>query len=225
MQYRIRTRIDRPDPALVARIALTHVGVTGVHAGPRQVADPAIKPLRPEWRICGPAVTVRPEYADDLLLGEIAGKYAQPGDVIVVDAAGRLDRACWGMGMSTAAKGAGCAGVVLDGACMNGALLMLEQPQLPIFARGLVAGAGVAERAGWLNEPIICGGVIVRPGDIVLADCDGVVFVPPDRAEAILSRSAGYQSRAVAERTAGTPYFERRHSEEKLRALTDVEWL
>jgi 4-hydroxy-4-methyl-2-oxoglutarate aldolase len=225
VKYQIRTDFERPDPALVARAAASHVGVTGVHAGPRQVADYRIKPLDPAWRICGPAFTVRPEFTDDLLMGELAGKYAKPGDVIVVDAGGRLDRACWGMGMSTAARLAGCAGVVLDGLCMNGALLTRERVQLPVFARGLVASASGAERPGWLNVPVVCGGVIVHPGDIVLADCDGVVFLPRERAEAILERSIGYQSQAAADGKAAVPYFVRRQSDEKARALPDTEWL
>jgi 4-hydroxy-4-methyl-2-oxoglutarate aldolase len=224
MRYQIHTDFERPDPALVARAALTHVGVTGVHAGPRQVVDAAIKPLRPEWRICGPAFTVRPEHGDDLLMGELAGKYARPGDVIVVDAAARTDRACWGMGMSMAARAAGCAGVVLDGMCMNGALLTHENIQLPIFARGLVAIASGAERPGWLNVPVICGGVIVRPGDIILADCDGVVVLPRSVAASILDRSQGYQSQAASDNAAAVPYFERRGSEAKARALVDTEW-
>jgi regulator of RNase E activity RraA len=223
MRYRLQRDFSRPPRDLVERIARTHVGVTGVHAGPRQVAQ-GIKPLLAEWRICGPAFTVRPEHSDDLLVGELAGKWAQPGDVIVVDAAGRTDRACWGMGMSMGAKRAGCAGVVLDGVCMNGALLTRERVQLPIFARGLVASAGGAERAGWINEPVICSGVIVHPGDIVLADCDGVVFIRPQEAEAILAKSAGYSASAAAATEADMPYWQRRQSEEKLRALPDIDW-
>jgi 4-hydroxy-4-methyl-2-oxoglutarate aldolase len=225
MRYQIRTDFLRPDRRLVERAAATHVGVTGVHAGPRQALDAGIKPLDPTWRICGPAFTVRPEYTDDLLMGELAGKYAQAGDVIVVDAGGRADRACWGMGMSTAARAAGCAGVVLDGFCMNGALLLRERVQLPVFARGLVASAAGAERAGWLNVPVICGGVIVRPGDIVLGDCDGVVVLPAEQASAILQRSEGYQAQASTPEAAAAPYYERRRSEAKLRAFPDIEWL
>jgi 4-hydroxy-4-methyl-2-oxoglutarate aldolase len=225
MRYQIRTDFLRPDRGLVERASATHVGVTGVHAGPRQVMDAAIKPLDPTWRICGPAFTVRPEYTDDLLMGEIAGKYAQAGDVVVVDAGGRADRACWGMGMSTAVRVAGCAGVVLDGYCMNGALLTRERVQLPVFARGLVASAGGAERAGWLNVPVICGGVIVRPGDIVLGDCDGVVVLPVEQAAAILAQSQRYQAQASAPQAALEPYYERRRSEAKLRAIPDIEWL
>lgn len=225
MRYQICTDFPRPPRELIDRAATTHVGVTGVHAGPRQVMHAAIKPLDAGWRLCGPAFTVRPEYTDDLLMGEIAGKYARPGDVIVVDAGGRADRACWGMGMSMAARQAGCAGVVLDGYCVNGALLTRERVQLPVFARGLVASAGAAERAGWLNVPVICGGVIVRPGDIVLGDCDGVVVLPVDQAEAILARSTAYQSEAAAANAAAVPYYERHLSEAKLRALSDIEWI
>ena len=227
MRYQIRTDFNRPSREWVERVSRTHVGVTGVHAGPRQVMHHAIKPLLSSWRVCGPAFTVRPEYTDDLLVGEVAGKYAKPGDVIVVDAGARTDRACWGMGMSMAAHQAGCAGVVLDGMCMNGDLLMRERPQLPIFARGLVAGAGGSERAGWLNTAVICGGVIVHPGDIVLADCDGVVVLPPHDVERILGLSEGYQNsaRVANEPAANVRYYERRKSEEKLRALGEVEWL
>jgi 4-hydroxy-4-methyl-2-oxoglutarate aldolase len=225
VKYTIRTQFERADAVLVARAAQSHVGVTGVHAGPRQVANFRIKPLDPAWRICGPAFTVRPEHSDDLLMGELAGKYAQAGDVIVVDAGGQEDRACWGMGMSMAARAAGCAGVVLDGMCMNGALLTRERVQLPIFARGLVASAAGAERPGWLNSAVICGGVIVHPGDIVLADCDGVVFLPKAEAAAILDRSLGYQAQAAASTGAAVPYFERRGSEAKVRAMPDVKWL
>jgi len=225
MRYTIRTDFERPSAQLLARVASTHVGVTGVHAGPRQVMNAAIKPLDPSWRICGPAFTVRPEDPADLLVGEVAGKYAQPGDVIVVDGAARTDTACWGFGMSTAAREAGCAGVVLDGLCMNAALLMRERVQLPIFARGCIARAGVAEGPGWLNTPVICGGVIVYPGDIIFGDLEGVVVLPRAEIERIVAASGGYQGRAAAEAAAGQPYFERRRSEEKLRALPDVEFL
>lgn len=224
MRYKIRTQFERPEPSIITRAARTHVGVTGVHAGPRQVMHAAIKPLLSEWRICGPAFTVRPEYTEDLLTGEVAGKYARPGDVIVVDGGARLDVACWGMGMSMSAQRNGCAGVVLDGSCMNGALLTRERVQLPIFARGLVASARGADQPGSINVAVICGGVIVNPGDIILGDCDGVVVLPREHADAILRRSEGYASQASSDNRADLPYWERRLSEEKMRALPDIEW-
>ncbi len=224
MKYVINLDFPRPSAELVARANATHVGVTGVYAGPRQVMDAAIKPLVREWRICGPAFTVRSADPTDLLVGEVAGKYAQPGDVIVVDAAGRMDCAAWGAGMTRAAIAAGCAGVVVDGVTMNTNLL-IDRYQLPVFSRGQVARGGSAEKPGSLNVPVICGGVIVHPGDIVLGDADGVVVLPLDEAEEILKGSTGYgQSRPVNARGEPLRYWEMRQSEEKLRALPGVTW-
>ena len=107
---------------------------------------------------------------------------------------------------------------------MNGALLTRERVQVPIFARGLVASANGAERAGWVNGTVICGGVIVNPGDIVLADCDGVVFLPQDQADAILRRSEDYARSAATDNRADIPYWQRRETEDKLRALPDIDW-
>jgi hypothetical protein len=106
----------------------------------------------------------------------------------------------------------------------TGDLLTRERPQLPIFARGLVASANGAERPGWINVPVICGGVIVHPGDIVLGDCDGLVVLPRDDAQRILQSSESYTSEARAQHAVAEPYWARRRSEQKLRALPGVEF-
>jgi len=92
--------ISRPSKELIAEVAKQHVGVAGFEAGPRQVMHPAIKPLDPEWRICGPAFTVRSDNWDDRLTSELAPKYAQPGDVLIVDAGGHTELGVWGLSMS-----------------------------------------------------------------------------------------------------------------------------
>ena len=222
--HRVKRDFERPPTDLVAQVAGLHVGVAGARAGPRQVVDAAIKPLDPAWRICGPAFTVRPEYWDDRLMGELAPKYARPGDVLVVDAGGHTEVAVWGMSMTMAAKGAGAAGVVIDGACMNGALLVDERPQIPLFARGLAPIAKGAELPGSLNIPVICGGVIVYPGDIVLGDRDGVVVLRPQMAARIIAEVDTHNRQARADAAADIPYYERQRSEEKLKSFKDVDW-
>jgi 4-hydroxy-4-methyl-2-oxoglutarate aldolase len=222
-KYQIITDFARPANELIERANATFVGVTGVHAGPRQVMHAAIKPLKPEWRLCGPAFTVKPEYTEDLLLGELAAKYAKPGDVLVVDAGGRSDTAVWGAGMTRGAQMAGCAGVVVDGPTMNSTTLY--RYDLPVFSRGAMAHAyGGASRAGWMNVPVQCGGVVVFPGDIVLADADGVVVLPKDRADAILRKSEGYGNTARARSDTPVPYYVAMKSEEKMRTIEDIEW-
>ncbi len=222
--HEIITDFKRPDKALIEKVSRQHVGVAGLEAGPRQVAHPDIKPLDPTWKICGPAFTVRPEYWDDRLMGELAPKYAKPGDVLVIDAGGHTEIAAWGMSMTIAAAKAGVVGIVIDGSCMNSALLARDRPQIPLFVRGVSATAKGSDRPGSLNIPVICGGVIVYPGDIILADSDGVVVLPPERAEKIVAAAEEHDDRSRSDNNQNVPYYERKKSEDKVRSFPDVEW-
>ena len=205
--HEIITDFERPDRALIEKVAKQHVGVAGFEAGPRQVMHPDIKPLDPTWRLCGPAFTVQPEYWDDRLMGELAPKYAQPGDVLVVDAGGHTEIAACGMSMTIAAAKAGVAGIVIDGSCMNSALLAREWPQIPLFVRGVSPTAKGSERPRSLNVPVICGGVIVYPGDIILADSDGVVVLKPDMAAKIIAAAEAHDDRARSNNDQSIPYY------------------
>jgi 4-hydroxy-4-methyl-2-oxoglutarate aldolase len=196
--YEIVTDFPRPDPALVARAEPLYYCLLGGLVGPRQVMDPGIKPLDVTWRVCGPAFTVRPEFADDQLMSKIAGKYVKPGDVVVVDATGsRL--ANWGASMAHGIKQMGAAGLVLDGYVLTEDLLRLRE-NIPVFCRGTMSISAGGTRPGWLNVPVICGGVIVNPGDLILGDGDGVVVVPQGRiAEIVATVEARKQPRTPEE--------------------------
>jgi 4-hydroxy-4-methyl-2-oxoglutarate aldolase len=221
--YTIITDFDRPDPALVERAKGLYVCMAGIEIGPRQCVDSAIKPLRPDWKIAGPAFTVRPEYTDDSLMSRVATAHVKPGDVLVIDAGGRTDCSNFGASMAAGALENGCAGVVLDGVVLTGQMLR-EQEGLPIFCRGTVARNRGAEKPGWLNSPVICGGVIVNPGDLVLADEDGVVVIPQGRAEEIVARAEAAGKKSEGGRASGTSYHARSGAEEKLRAIPGVVW-
>lgn len=222
--HKIITKIERPSKDLIERMAGQHVGVVGFETGPRQVCHPDIKPLDSQWRICGPAFTVRAEQWDDRLMAELAPKYIQPGDVIIVDAAGHTEIAVWGLSMSTAASLAGAGGVVIDGSCMNYTLHVDERPQIPVFTRGIAPVAKGSKHPGSLNVPVICGGVIVNPGDIILGDADGVVVIPPEIAKTVIAGCEEHDLQAKADTSNKVPFYERNKSEEKLRAFDDVEW-
>ncbi|MDX2143378.1 MAG: RraA family protein [Rhodospirillaceae bacterium] len=222
--HHIVADFKRPPAELIAKVARLHVGVSGFEAGPRQTMHPGIKPLDPTWRVCGPALTVRPEYWYDRMMGELAPKYAKPGDVIVVDAGGHIDVAVWGMSMTMSSKAAGVAGVVIDGATMNSALLARERVQMPIFARAVSATATTSEGPGSINVPIICGGVIVHPGDIILGDSDGVVVLKPEAAETIIRNVEAHNQGEQDPEQRKKPYWERRGVVEKLKAMKNVRW-
>ena len=174
--YEIITDFPRPDPTLVARAAPLFCCLLGGVVGPRQVMDAGIKPLDNQWRVCGPAFTVRPELADDQLMSRIAGKYLKPGDVVVTDAVGSR-QATWGASMVHGIKQVGASGLVLDGYVLTEDLLRLRE-NLPVFCRGTMSISSGGTGPGWLNVPIVCGGVIVNPGDLIVGDGDGVVVVP-----------------------------------------------
>lgn len=148
-----------------------------------------IHPMGATARITGRVVTVklkakgREESARHL--GTAAIEAAGPGDVIVVDHHGRQDVAGWGGILSTAAKVKGISGVIVDGACRD--VDESRELGLPVFARAAVqvtARGRVVEEA--FNIPVEIGGVEVRPGDLVIADGSGVVFVAAERAEEVL---------------------------------------
>lgn len=125
----------------------------------------------------GTAITVRLSDGD-LEAVVPAVDLLQPGDVLVIDHGGRESVACWGELTSLAAKARGCIAVVVDGAVAN--IAALTAHQLPTFARGVAAAGGRQHgRAGAVNVPVQCGGVAVHPGDLVIADDDGIVVIPP----------------------------------------------
>jgi 4-hydroxy-4-methyl-2-oxoglutarate aldolase len=222
--HKIVTDFTRPPADLIAKVAKLHVGVSGFEAGPRQTMHPDIKPLDATWRICGPALTVRPEHWYDRMMGELAPKYAKPGDVIVVDAGGHIDVAVWGMSMTINAQNAGVTGVVLDGATMNSALLARERVKIPIFARAVSATATTSDGPGSINVPVVCGGVIVYPGDIILGDSDGVVVLKPEAAESIIRNVEAHDKGEQDPELRKKPYWERRGVLEKLKAMKSVSW-
>lgn len=220
--HTVVTEIERPDAGLVARAYDTYGCIAGSVAGRRHVMDGAIRPLRRDWRIAGPAITVAAEDPSDTLASQVATQLLQPGDIIVVEGAGRMDRAAWGATMAWAAKEAGCAGIIVDGAVLTTELL-IDQEGLPIFARGSVPGHNRDTGPGSINVPIICGGVIVNPGDLIIADEDGVVSLPRAQAAAFLDAAGQQRPDPYPPASRSKPYSERGFVD-ALRGMDGVTW-
>lgn len=185
----IRTRIERVEARLVER-ARELAAATLHEAGGKIGALPAaIKPVAPDFRICGTALTVHSPGGDNLWLHR-ALDLAQPGDVLVVYTSGVYEHGYWGEVMTTAAKVRGLAGLVIDGFVRDADLL--EAIGFPVFSRGLsIRGTGKDYGAiGWINEPVMMGNVTVHAGDLVVGDRDGVVVVPRARAADVIDKAA-----------------------------------
>ena len=222
--YDIISDFERPDPALIERARDIYFCLAGCRVGPRYVMDPGIQALDLSMRMCGPAMTVRPEYTDDLLMGQLAGKYVRPGDVVVIDAGGDTRLAAWGASMSAGVKQMGAEGVVVDGYVLTAEVIRARE-NIPVFCRGTKSLSGASNKPGWINVPVICGGVIVNPGDLICGDQDGVVVIPRARIAEVLDDVAG-DNRARARdgsieerKPMEVPYYKSTKAEAKLAAV------
>jgi 4-hydroxy-4-methyl-2-oxoglutarate aldolase len=163
--------------------------------GREQVMDHGIRPLWNAPRIAGPAFAVRCAPGDNLML-HAAIHRAEPGSVIVVES-GDLDYALAGGNVCAVARRRGIAGFVLDGLIRD--LGEVREIGFPVHARGLIPKPGTkSEFVPW-GVPVRCGGVTVHPGDIVVADEEGVVAVPAGRAAELLREARARLAREAAE--------------------------
>lgn len=148
-------------------------------------ADPGIVRLAGTTRVIGRAVTVRTTATDSTMLHHAAG-LVEAGDVIVVDTGGDVRHAPLGEVVASALSFRGAAGAIVDGAATD--IDEIAGLGLPVYGRGLSMLTTKLHDidAGGLNIPIVCGGVVVRPGDVVLADANGVLFAPASVLEQLI---------------------------------------
>lgn len=143
-----------------------------------------IKPIWPGMRLVGPALTVACPPGDNLTI-HAAVEQARPGDVLVIDFNGELEAGPFGDILATACMARGIAGLVIDGCVRDGA--SLRDLGFPVFARGLNMKGTTKAAFGTLGRPILCAGVPVAPGDVVVGDDDGVVVVPAHRVAEVIA--------------------------------------
>lgn len=164
--------------------------------GREQVMDIGIRPLWPGMpRVAGPAFTVRCPAGDNLML-HAAIYRAAPGSVIVVEA-GDTDYAVAGGNVCAVALRRGIAAFVVDGVIRD--LAEAREMGFPVFARGVIPVPGAKAAVAPINEPVRCGGVTVRPGDIVVADEEGVVVTPSARGAQVLDEALAKQAKEAGE--------------------------
>lgn len=173
--------------------------------------DRRIQPLLRRKRVAGTAITLAIPGPDSTLLHHVLG-LLRPGDILVVDRLGDDRHACWGGGVTVAAKAAGARAGVVDGPCTD--LEEVEASDFPLWCHGIAPiTTRIYDLGGRLNKPVSIGGVAVMPGDAVLCDESGVLVLPPGEAES--------EARAAIERQArGLLMQDRVANGEKLGAIS-----
>ncbi len=192
-------RIERPDSEVVA--GLSDAGVATVHEAMGRVRclEPAIGPIQQGVRVAGAAVTVLCPPGDNLMV-HAAVEVCKPGDIVVIATLSRSTDGMCGELLVTSLQSRGVAGLVCDAGIRDAA--EIRNLGFPVWSRAISPQGTVKASAGSVNVPVVCGGVLVDPGDVVVADDDGVVIVPRRMAAEVLERATARLDKEAATRAA-----------------------
>ncbi len=182
----IRRNFTRPPRELIDKLEGAQTGHIADAQMGRAALDHRIKPVDPACsQFVGTALTCQPG-ADDNLAILVALALARPGDVIVAAADAFSSTAVVGDNVSMMAKNKGVVAIVIDGMARD--TYGIVPAGLPVFSRGITPNSCVKSGPGRVGLPIVCGGVAIAPGDVVLGDRDGVVVIPQLQLEAVIGQ-------------------------------------
>jgi 4-hydroxy-4-methyl-2-oxoglutarate aldolase len=177
---------ERLSPELVKAMSLIPTATLHEAYGQKGAFYANIRPIRPGMKLCGPVVTVKARPADNLIVHK-AIYVSRPGDVMLVDTGSYAEGGFWGEIMTVAAIQRGIAGLVTDGSVRD--TDEIAEMGFPVFSQGISIKGTSKDCLGAINHAIVFSGVMVKPGDLIAADSDGVVVVAREDVSDLLQKA------------------------------------